>query len=85
MQLLRMMNKLLDRHPESRQRMLAWSAPTVVPVWPQVSLILKPKTPKTLNQNTGRCLLLNTGVPHRGDVLRIIQDLLYMRLSGLFK
>ena len=43
MQLLRMMNKLLDRHPESRQRMLAWSAPIVVPVWPQVRSALNPK------------------------------------------
>ena len=54
MQLLRMMNKLLDRHPESRQRMLAWSAPTVVPVWPQVSF--NPKYPKILNRKAGACI-----------------------------
>ena len=36
MQLLRMMNRLLDKNPESRRRQLAWHTPTVVPVWPQV-------------------------------------------------
>lgn len=36
MQLLRMMNKLLDKHPESRLRHLNFSAPLVVPIWPQV-------------------------------------------------
>ncbi len=31
-QLLRMLNKLLDKHPKSRQRCLAYSTPTVVPL-----------------------------------------------------
>lgn len=36
MALLRLMNKLLAKHPESRRRNLAWHAPAIVPVWPQV-------------------------------------------------
>lgn len=42
MQLLRMMNKLLDKHPESRSRQLNFSAPLVVPIWPQVSFAGRP-------------------------------------------
>jgi hypothetical protein len=37
MQLLRLLNQLLERHPESRRRLLAWHTPIIVPVWPQVS------------------------------------------------
>lgn len=36
MQLLRCLNKLLDRAPESRRRLLNWHTPIIVPVWPQV-------------------------------------------------
>ena len=36
MQLLRLLNQLLERHPESRRRLLAWHTPIIVPVWPQV-------------------------------------------------
>lgn len=34
--LMRAMNRLLDKHPQSRRRHLAWHVPTIVPVWPQV-------------------------------------------------
>lgn len=37
MQLLRLLNRLLERSPESRRRLLAWHTPIIVPVWPQVS------------------------------------------------
>lgn len=36
MQVLRAMNRLLDRHPQSRRRHLAWNTPSIIPVWPQV-------------------------------------------------
>jgi phosphatidylinositol kinase/protein kinase (PI-3 family) len=36
MQLLRNMNRLLDKHPQSRRRHLAWHTPIIVPVYPQV-------------------------------------------------
>lgn len=36
MQVLRMLNRLLDRHPEARRRDLAWNTPSIIPVWPQV-------------------------------------------------
>lgn len=36
MQLLRLLNRLLERSPESRRRLLAWHTPIIVPVWPQV-------------------------------------------------
>lgn len=35
LQLLRLLNRLLERHPEARRRGLAWHTPAVVPVWPQ--------------------------------------------------
>ena len=37
MQLLRMLNKLLDKHPKSRQRCLAYTTPTVIPLMHYVS------------------------------------------------
>lgn len=37
MQLLRLLNRLLERSPESRRRLLAWHTPIIVPVWPQVT------------------------------------------------
>ena len=37
MQLLRNMNCLLEAHPQSRRRHLAWHTPIIVPVYPQVS------------------------------------------------
>lgn len=40
MQLLRLLNKLLDKHPESRRRLLNWHTPVIVPVWPQVRVIV---------------------------------------------
>ena len=39
-QLLRLSNRLLDAHPQSRQRALAWHTPVIVPVWVQVRLRL---------------------------------------------
>jgi hypothetical protein len=36
MQLLRLLNRLLERSPEARRRNLAWYTPIIVPVWPQV-------------------------------------------------
>lgn len=39
LQLLRLGNRLLDAHPHSRQRALAWHAPVIVPVWVQVRLM----------------------------------------------
>ena len=36
MQLLRNMNCLLEAHPQSRRRHLAWHTPIIVPVYPQV-------------------------------------------------
>jgi hypothetical protein len=44
MQLMRNMNRLLDKHPQSRRRHLAWHTPIIVPVYPQV----RPLTPGTL-------------------------------------
>lgn len=39
MQLLRLMNRLLDKSVEARRRALAWDAPVVVPVWPQIRML----------------------------------------------
>ena len=36
MQLLRLLNRLLDKHPESRRRHLTFHTPAIVPVWMQV-------------------------------------------------
>ena len=36
MQLLRLLNRLLDKHPESRRRHLSFHTPAIVPVWMQV-------------------------------------------------
>ena len=36
MQLMRNMNRLLDKHPQARRRHLAWHTPIIVPVYPQV-------------------------------------------------
>lgn len=35
-QLMRLLNKLLATHPQSRSRVLAYHTPTILPVWPQV-------------------------------------------------
>ena len=40
MQVLRHMNQLLDRHPQSRRRGLTFNALTIVPVWPQARALL---------------------------------------------
>jgi len=40
MQLLRLINGLLEKHPESRSRKLAAHAPIIVPVYSQVQLVL---------------------------------------------
>lgn len=37
--LMRAMNRLLDKHPQSRRRHLAWHTPIIVPVWPQVHIL----------------------------------------------
>ena len=37
MQVLRMMNLLLDKHPQSRRRGLSFNTLTIIPVWPQVA------------------------------------------------
>lgn len=39
MQLLRLMNRLLDKHPPCRSRSLNWFAPVIIPVWTQVRLV----------------------------------------------
>lgn len=39
MQLMRLMNRLLDKNPQCRSRSLGWFAPVIVPVWNQVRLI----------------------------------------------
>jgi len=39
LQLLRMYNQLLDRHPESRRRHLKFHTPAIVTIWPQVRLL----------------------------------------------
>ena len=36
MQLMRNMNRLLDKHPQARRRHLSWHTPIIVPVYPQV-------------------------------------------------
>lgn len=36
MQLLRLLNRPLERSPESKRRNLTWYTPIIVPVWPQV-------------------------------------------------
>ncbi|KAL3681984.1 hypothetical protein R1sor_000006 [Riccia sorocarpa] len=38
-QLFRVLNRLLDKHKESRSRHLAFSTPIIIPVWPQVRLV----------------------------------------------
>ena len=46
MQLLRQLNRLLDKHPESRRRHLSFHTPAIVPVWTQASrlqTILQPE------------------------------------------
>lgn len=35
MQLMRMMNRLLDKAPETRRRNLSFHTPVIVPIWPQ--------------------------------------------------
>jgi transformation/transcription domain-associated protein len=35
-QLFRVLNRLLDKHKESRRRHLAFNTPIIIPVWPQV-------------------------------------------------
>lgn len=39
MQLLRLMNRLLDKHPPCRSRSLNWFAPVIIPVWTQLRLM----------------------------------------------
>lgn len=39
LQLFRSVNKLLDKHKESRRRNLAFHTPILIPVWPQVRLV----------------------------------------------
>lgn len=39
MQLLRLLNRPLERSPETRRRNLAWYTPIIVPVWPQVGFV----------------------------------------------
>lgn len=39
MQLLRLCNRLLDKSVEARRRGLAWNAPVLVPVWPQIRML----------------------------------------------
>lgn len=58
MQLLRNMNCLLEAHPQSRRRHLAWHTPIIVPVYPQVST---QHTPKPL---LSPAILLNSVMGH---------------------
>eukprot|EP00252_Welwitschia_mirabilis_P021819 TRINITY_DN5712_c0_g1_i1.p1 TRINITY_DN5712_c0_g1~~TRINITY_DN5712_c0_g1_i1.p1 ORF type:complete len:3567 (+),score=681.06 TRINITY_DN5712_c0_g1_i1:1467-10703(+) len=38
-QLFRVLNRLFDKHKESRRRHLALHTPTIIPVWPQVRMV----------------------------------------------
>ena len=38
MQLLRLFNRQLERHPRARQRLLSWHTPVIMPVFPQVHI-----------------------------------------------
>ncbi|KAL2624095.1 hypothetical protein R1flu_008340 [Riccia fluitans] len=38
-QLFRVLNRLLEKHKESRSRHLAFNTPVIIPVWPQVRLV----------------------------------------------
>ncbi|KAG6555625.1 hypothetical protein Mapa_002860 [Marchantia paleacea] len=38
-QLFRVLNRLLEKHKESRHRHLAFNTPIIIPVWPQVRLV----------------------------------------------
>ncbi|CAM6100600.1 unnamed protein product [Calypogeia fissa] len=38
-QLFRVLNRLLEKHKESRRRLLAFNTPIIIPVWPQVRLV----------------------------------------------
>ncbi|GFR40173.1 hypothetical protein Agub_g730, partial [Astrephomene gubernaculifera] len=49
-QLLRLSNRLLDAHPQSRQRALAWHTPVMVPVWVQVRLMEEAPAACTLHE-----------------------------------
>lgn len=37
-QLFRVLNRLLEKHKESRRRLLAFNTPIIIPVWPQVCI-----------------------------------------------
>jgi hypothetical protein len=50
--LMRAMNRLLDRHPQSRRRHLAWHTPAIVPVWPQVQPVAPLRFDCLLNRVT---------------------------------
>ena len=41
MQLLRGLNKQLDKEPESRKRNFVYYTPIIVPIWPQVCTLLR--------------------------------------------
>ena len=41
MQLLRGLNKQLDKEPESRKRNFVYHTPIIVPIWPQVCTLLR--------------------------------------------
>eukprot|EP00897_Mesotaenium_endlicherianum_P005503 jgi/Mesen1/4981/ME000248S04265 len=47
-QLFRVINRLLDKHKESRRRNLAFHTPIIIPVWPQVRLVEDEATYSTL-------------------------------------
>ena len=54
MQLLRLINGLLEKHPESRSRRLAAHAPIIVPVYSQVRSPLQSAVPAAAIYDTAR-------------------------------
>lgn len=39
MQLLRQLNLLLDKQPQTRRRLLSWHTPVIIPIWPQARMM----------------------------------------------
>jgi hypothetical protein len=70
MQLLRLLNRPLERSPESRRRNLAWYTPIIVPVWPQVRAWALPAARLT-SFGLHRSMLANPGkAPWLQNVMR---------------
>ena len=68
MQLLRLINGLLEKHPESRSRKLAAHAPIIVPVYSQVTVraVTYPPLPK---RNRVTVLAITSAIVKREPML----------------